>query len=87
MSQRHEGRNRKDILIGTNRVKPDSIRGSRDVGKGEANIGCCVIFVQDVDLFIDLAIGNVTALRGIIWGDDMDYVDPGDQHWVLRRRG
>jgi hypothetical protein len=85
MSQRHERRNREDTLIGTDRVEPESIRGSCDAGKGEANIGRSVIFVQDVDLFIDLAIGNVTALQGIILGDDMDYVDPGDQHWVLRR--
>jgi hypothetical protein len=86
MSQRHERRDCKDTLVVTNGVEPGRIYDSCDVGKVKINTALCEILVQDSDLPVDLRIWDVTTLHGVVFGDDVDCVNPGDQLWVVSER-
>ena len=83
MSQRHERRDCRDTLIVTNRVEPGRIYGSCDVDKVKINTASCEILVQDPDLLVDLRIWDVTTLHGVVFGDDVDCVNPEDQLWFV----
>ena len=83
MSQRHERRDRKNTLIRTNGVEPGRISDSCDAGKSKTDIASCETLVQDGDLRLDLRIWNVTTLHSVVFGDDVDCVNPEDQLRII----
>lgn len=68
-------------------VEPGRVRGSGGVDKLKTETGICVVTVQDGHLERNLGIGDISALQGIVLGDDMDYVDSEHQLQVLRKGG
>jgi len=82
MSQHHQKQNH-DLRFGTNIVEPGTIPGPCGVDELEIDTARFIIGVQDVHLSINLLIGDVTILQGIILGDDVDYTGSKHKFWVL----
>lgn len=73
--------------VGTKIVEPRFIPCSGGVDKVETETGFCVISVQDVHLGSNLRIGDVSALQGIVLGDDVDYVGSEHELYIFSKGG